>query len=109
MTFVTALRLQSGDRAVLDDVVDDIKRAAERKGAQLKGPHSHPPMKCSVPQYWRLCADDERRLEPWLYTVYTRELEIHGHQDFARSVAEREFPESLRLEVEIEQVRGVGR
>ena len=109
MTFVTALRLQSGDRAVLDDVVADIKRAAERKGAQLKGPHSHPPTKQRVPQYWQLTADDERRLEPWEYTVYTRELEIHGHEEFAKNVAKREFPDSLHVEVEIEHVRGVGR
>lgn len=109
MTFVTSLTLQSGDRAALDGVVGDIKRAAERKGAALKGPHSHPPRELSVPQYRRLHADDDRRGEPWSYTVFTRELEIHGHQEFARQVATRSFPDSVHIEAEIEQIHGMGR
>ncbi len=79
MTFVTRLTLQSGDRDALDGTVDDIKTTAERKGAALKGPHSHPPEKFSVPQHQRLHADDERQFSSWTYTVFTRELEIHGH------------------------------
>lgn len=109
MTFVTSLTLQSGDRAALDGVVDDIKRTAERKGAALKGPHSHPPEHLSVPQHRRLHADDDRRSEPWSYTVFSRELEIHGYQEFARRVAGRSFPESVHVEAEIEQIHGMGR
>ncbi|GAB3671547.1 30S ribosomal protein S10 [Halopiger thermotolerans] len=109
MTFVTRLTLQSGDRAALEGIVDDIKATAERKGAALKGPHSHPPEKLSVPQRCRLHADDDRRFSSWTYTVFTRELEIHGHDQFARDVAAREFPDSIHVEVEVEQLRGTGR
>jgi len=108
MTFVTRLTLQSGDRAALDSVVDDIKSTAERKGAPLKGPHSHPPSKLTVPQHRRLHTDDDRRFSSWTYTVFTRELEIHGHDDVARQITSRELPESVYLEVEVEQIRGVG-
>ena len=104
MTFVTRLTLQSGDRAALDGIVDDIKATAETKGAALKGPHSHPPDRHRVPQYRRLHADDERTFPAWEYTVFTRELEIHGHDDFAREAASREFPSSVHVEAEIEQI-----
>ena len=109
MTFVTRLTLQSGDRAALDGLVDDIKSTAERKGAALKGPHSHPPEKLSVPQHQRVHADDDRRFSSWTYTVFTRELEIHGHDELARNIAQREFPDSVHVEVEVEQLRGTGR
>ena len=106
MTFVTRLTLQSGDRAALDGIVEDIKTTAERKGAALKGPHSHPPERLSVPQCCRLHADDDRQFSSWDYTVFTRELEIHGYQTFARDVAGRSFPDSDHVEVEVEQVQG---
>ena len=109
MTFVTRLTLQSGDRAALDGIVDDIKATAETKGAALKGPHSHPPDRHRVPQYRRLHADDERTFPAWEYTVFTRELEIHGHQEFARAVTESGFPDSVHIEIEVEQIRGMGR
>jgi len=106
MTFVTKLRLESGDRAVLDRVVEDIRSLAERKGAQLKGPHSNPPTHCRVPQH--ASVDGTDRFDAWDYTVYSRELEIHGHDNLARQIAGREFPASLHVEVEVEQVRPMG-
>ncbi|WP_290819509.1 uS10/mL48 family ribosomal protein [Halovivax sp.] len=109
MTFVTRLTLQSGDRAALDGFVEDVKTTAERKGAALKGPHSHPPRRFTVPQRRRLHADDERSFGSWDYTVFTRELEIHGHQEFARAVTESGFPDSVHIEIEVEQIRGMGR
>ncbi|MFP8952847.1 30S ribosomal protein S10 [Natrialbaceae archaeon A-arb3/5] len=109
MTFVTRLTLQSGDRVVLDELVDDIKTAAERKGAALKGPHSRPPETLSVPQRCRLHADDDRRFSSWSYTVFTRELELHGHDELARDLTSRNFPDSIHVEVEVEQIRGAGR
>jgi len=109
MTFVTRLTLQSGDRAALDGLVSDIKEAAERKGAALKGPHSHPPDRLSVPCYQRLHADDDRQFASWEYTVFTRELEIHGYDNFAGNMAERQFPDSVHIEVEVEQIHGMGR
>jgi small subunit ribosomal protein S10 len=102
MTFVTKLLLQSGDRAALDRVVDDIRDTCRRKGAQLKGPHSNPTASHRVAQYKRL--DGEGTYDPWEYTVYERELEIHGHDDIARDVAQQAFPESIHVEVEVERV-----
>ena len=109
MTFVTRLTLQSGDQAALDSIVDDIKTNAERKGAALKGPHSHPPETFSVPQRCRLHADDDREFSSWKYTVFTRELEIHGHDSLARNIASQSFPDSVHIEAEVEQIHGAGR
>ncbi|MCW8173136.1 30S ribosomal protein S10 [Natrialba swarupiae] len=108
MTFVTRLTLQSGDRAALDGIVNDIKSTAERKGAALKGPHSHPETR-SVPQHSRLHADDDRRFSAWEYTIFTRELEIHGHDNLARNIASQNFPDSVHIEAEVEQIHGAGR
>ncbi|WP_135820297.1 uS10/mL48 family ribosomal protein [Halostella litorea] len=106
MTFVTKLRLQSGDRAALDGVVEDIRSTAERKGAELKGPHSEPPTQLRVPQHKRV--DGGGRFGNWEYVVYARELEIHGHDELARRVTEREFPASIHVEAEVEQVNPLG-
>jgi len=105
MTFVTKLRLQSGDRAVLDSEVDDIKSTVEQKGAQIKGPHSKTTRRMQVP----LSKDTtgSGRLGSWDYTVYSREVEIVGHDDLARRIAAREFPEPIHVEVEVEQLTPV--
>ncbi len=107
MTFVTTLTLTSGNRHTLEDVVGDIKATAERKGAELKGPHPSPPADYRVPQSKRL--DDGETFEPWDYTVYKRTMRIVGHDEVARRTAHREFPDDVHVEVEIEQVTGVGR
>ncbi|MFB6163566.1 MAG: 30S ribosomal protein S10 [Haloarculaceae archaeon] len=104
MPFVTKLTLESGDRHLLDDVVTTIKETAARKGVELKGPHPHPPDELRVPLAQRL-VDDGRTFEPWRYTVYTRTIEIVGHDEFARSVAERDFPAGVYVSAEIEQQR----
>jgi ribosomal protein S10 len=104
MPFVTKLTLESGDRHRLEDVVTMIKETAARKGVELKGPHPHPPDELRVPQSKRL-VDDGDRFQPWNYTVYTRTIEIVGHDEFARSVAERDFPDGVHVSAEIEQRR----
>jgi len=106
MPFVTTLRLASGDRAVLESVVADIKAAASRKGAEFKGPHPEPPTELRVPQYVDLEPGDT--FEPWAYTVYSRVVEIVGHDAFARSIAERDFPDSVHVSASIEQVGSTG-
>jgi ribosomal protein S10 len=106
MTFVTKLRFQSGDRAVLDEVVTDLKEYLARKGAECKGPHASPPERLSVPQYRSLSPG--ARYEPWDYTVYTRQMEIHGNDHIAREVGHREFPESVHVEIEVEQKKPLG-
>jgi ribosomal protein S10 len=106
MTFVTHLRFESGDRAVLDDVVSDLKSLIERKGAECKGPHAKPPRDLRVPQYRALAAGTE--YEPWTYTVYTREMDILGADHIAREVGHMEFPDSVHVEIEVEHRKPAG-
>jgi ribosomal protein S10 len=108
MPFVTSLKLQSGDRHLLEDVVTDIKTRAERKGVELKGPHALPSTDVRVPQVKRLSDGDAGGFEPWGYTVYCRSLSIHGHDEFARDVAGDEYPPGIHVEAEVERVRASG-
>ena len=108
MPFVTKLELTSGDRGALDRVVDGIKESASRKGVEFGGPHSAQPTEVRAPQSKRLSTGGER-FPDWTYTVYSRTIEIRGHDEFARSAAGGEFPAGVHVEVEVEQVRGVGR
>jgi len=127
VAYVTRLRVTSGDREALEDVVSEIKTAAERKGVELTGPHSRPPTDLAVPQYRRSPpgaarlgganasgeADAEVRtvdgtFGTWRYTVYERELEIVGRQSFVRAVTSRAFPAAVRLEVEVDRRAGAG-
>ena len=85
----------------------DIKEAAQRKGAELKGPHPLPPEDMKVPQQKRLHPNGGR-FDPWRYTVYTRRIEIIGHDDFARGVAGQDFPDGVRVEAAVEQRRSAG-
>jgi ribosomal protein S10 len=107
VTFVTKLRFQSGDRPALDEVVDDLKRLLERKGADCKGPHSDPPRDLAVPQHRNLGVDGGRYGD-WRYTVYSRRMEIHGSDRIAREVGLMSFPESVRVEIEVDRRSPVG-
>lgn len=107
MPFVTTLTLQSGDRDVLERVARGIKRRAERKGVELRGPHAESPVDVSVPQAKRLDADGGS-FGSWQYTVYERRMEVVGHDEFARNVASRERPEGVHLDVDVERVSTPG-
>lgn len=107
MPFVTTLTLRSGDRAALDGVVADIRQAAERKGIELKGPHTSPPDTYRVRQYRDVVACD-RRFPDWEYTVYERRLRLSGHDETVRGIAGRPFPRSIHVEVAVERVRSAG-
>lgn len=116
MPFVTTLTFQSGDRELLDEVVTDIKTAAERKGVELKGPFTDRTRELRVPLSKRLpgAADDPRgdgadEYDPWLYTVYTRRLKIVGYDEFARSAADRRFPPGVHVDVTVERINQPGR
>jgi ribosomal protein S10 len=102
MPFVTTLEFASGDRQLLDDVVDDLKARAERKGVELKGPHPQPPTELTVPQSALLSADGPA-FEDWHYTVYQRTVEVVGHDEFASEVASETYPPRVHVEAEIEQ------
>lgn len=107
MPFVTTLSLQSGDRAALEAVVEAVQQTARRKGIELKGPHTDPAIECHAPLYWNL-QGGESAFETWDYAVYERRLRIVGHETVARRIAGRELPESVRVEVDVEQVRSSG-
>jgi len=106
MTFVTKLTFASGDRDVLAETVQDLKSTLERKGAECKGPHAAPAESVRVPLYKRLRAGDE--FSPWTYDVYKRRMEIHGADDIAREVVARDFPDSIHVEVEVDQKKPLG-
>ena len=109
MTIVTKLTLESGDRPALDGVVDTLREVARRKGAELKGPHSDAPAEYHLPQYKHLDGDGYARYDPWRYTVYTRRLEVVGHDELAQYVMNYDFPASVHVEMELEQLKGTGR
>jgi ribosomal protein S10 len=107
MPFVTRLTLQSGDRERLERVVTDIKERAARKGVEMRGPNPEPLQEVRVPQQKRLDAEGGA-FDPWSYTVYVRTIAIVGHDEFARSVAGREYPAGIHVEADVEQVRNAG-
>lgn len=108
MTFVTSLTLRSGDRAALDGVVAEIRALARRKGAEIKGPHPETPHDCYVPQYKALDGDPDRQFETWKYTVYGRRIEVVGHDDLPRRILHLGVPDSVHVEVAVEQRRPAG-
>lgn len=107
MPFVTTLRLQSGDRAALDDFVGELRGAAERKGVEFHGPHTSQPETHRVPVY-RQPARAAGRYPPWEYTVYERVIDLAGHDEAVRQVAGRDPPVSIHVEVSVDRVRSVG-
>lgn len=108
MPFVTRLVLASGDRRALEGVVEDLKASAERKGVELRGPHTAPPETYTVPLYRRSTADDDRRYGAWSYTVYERTFEFTGHDGTVRSLVGWDLPRGVRRTVEVTQVRSAG-
>lgn len=107
MPFVTTLTLESGDRDGLDTLTGEIRRFAERKGAEFRGPHTSPPERIHVPLYDRL-ADPGRRIGTWAYMVYQRRIEIVGHDEVARAIADWDFPVGVHVQVDVSQVRSTG-
>jgi small subunit ribosomal protein S10 len=97
-----SLRLTSGDRVALDDVVEDLREAVRRKGADLTGPHSDTPEEYTLRRYKHLDGDDARQFSRWSYTVYVRRMTVRGREELARMVADYEFPDSVHVEMEIE-------
>lgn len=105
MTTVTRIRLQSGDREALESVVGDIKATCRRKGAELKGPHTDSPVDYHVPLYKRLDGDRTARYDHWSHTVFQRRFEIRGHEEVARTILEWDFPQSVKVEAAVEQIK----
>jgi small subunit ribosomal protein S10 len=105
MPFLTRLTFSSGDVDRLDSVVSEVKTRAERKGVQLKGPHAEPPSTYNVPQHRGI---GQGTFDAWQYTVYTRVIEVVDHNEFARQVAGREYPDSIHLTADVEQFSRVG-
>ena len=98
MSVVTTLRLESGDRQVLESVVEDLCTTAQQKGAELNGPHSYPPKQQGVPQYEDI---EGTAFGTWEYTIYRRELSIVGHDALAKELAQWSFPTAVHVELEL--------
>ncbi|MFB6162165.1 MAG: 30S ribosomal protein S10 [Halococcoides sp.] len=107
MPFVTTLTFTSGDRHALESVVADIKESATRKGVELKGPHPEPPSEYAVELSDTLLAGGDS-IDRWRYSVYTRTIEIVGHDEFARSIAERDLPAAVHLTADVERRQSMG-
>lgn len=107
MPFVTTITLKSGDRQALDTTVSEIRDTAERKGIELKGPHSRPPQTYRVPLFESL-TDDGNEINVWEYTVFERVIQISGHNETVRQFADWEFPPSIQVEVTVDRVRSIG-
>jgi len=109
MTFITKMKLQSGDRSVLDSVVSEIQETAARKGVELKGPHSDPTRHHKVAQYKTISGGDSRRYRPWNYTIYTRKVEIVGYNDAVSHITQKmDYPDCVHIEIEVEQTQPLG-
>lgn len=103
MTTILQLTLKSGDRTVLESVVESIKSTCLRKGAELKGPHSDTPSEYRVPLFSRLDGDSTTVIDTWTYTVYQRRFELRGHEELAREVVQRDYPAAVRLEATVDR------
>lgn len=85
MPYRARLELVSGDREALDASVDRLRQLADRKGANVTGPHARPTREIDVPLYRHHDADEPRAT--WRYRVYTRHLEVVGHESVTRAIA----------------------
>lgn len=106
MPFITTLTLRSGDRETLDEFVSDLKTAAERKGIELKGPHTHPLTSYTIPLYRQMTGGAE--FTAWQYTVYERVLRLAGHDETVRRITDADFPRGVHVEVEVDQITSTG-
>lgn len=87
----------------LETVVERITQVCRRKGAEFKGPHSDSPEQVDAPLYARLDGDSDVRYPDWSYSVYQRRLELRGHEEVARDILKWDFPQSVKVEVTVEQ------
>ncbi|MFB6103889.1 MAG: 30S ribosomal protein S10 [Halobacteriaceae archaeon] len=104
MSVRTRITLESGDRAALDDAASRVRDTVRRKGADLRGPFDDPARTLSVPLYPRVDGDATTpAMDTWEYTVYRRRLEVDGHEDIAHHILDQALPESVRIELEVDQ------
>ncbi|MDR9411419.1 MAG: uS10/mL48 family ribosomal protein [Haloquadratum sp.] len=106
MTYVTKLRLESGQREALDEVVTGLKETVERKGGECKGPHASPSASVRVSLYDRVDASEP--YGAWEQPVYERRLEIYGNERIVGELTNRSFPDGIHVEIEIDQHQPAG-
>lgn len=104
MSVKTRFTLESGDRDALDAAANRLRETVRRKGADLRGPFDDPAQDYSVPLYPRVDGDVDRGpTETWDYTVYRRRIEVDGHEDIAHHILDQSFPDSVHIEIEVDQ------
>lgn len=106
MPYQATLQLRSGDRAALDATVDDLVAIATGKGAEVAGPHPKPTKTVRVPLYTSHAG--EKLLRMWEYTVYTRHLEITGHEAVAKRLAQQSIPSQVAISMTIDHIGHLG-
>lgn len=99
--------MQSGDRIALDASIDRLRSLIEQKGGSLTGPHTRPAKSMAVPLYKTHLGD--RRFGHWSYQIYSRHLEVIGHEGIAREVASFNLPSSISIAITIEDGEGMHR
>ncbi|MFB6187175.1 MAG: 30S ribosomal protein S10 [Halobacteriaceae archaeon] len=97
------ITLKSGDKQTLERVVTNLKDQAQRKGIEVKGPHTDPPVEYQLPLFECLDASAAKYFDQWTYTVYSRRLQISGHNENLRDLLDQQFPESIKVELELDQ------
>lgn len=106
MAYRTYLELVCGDRHLLDRTVDELQSIADRKGANTVGPHAKPTRELRVPLYKRI--DRPERFSDWRYRVFTREMEIVGHESVARAIAQYPIDRRIKVALSVEEDEVVG-
>lgn len=101
----THIEMESGNRKELDASIGRIRSLIERKGAKLRGPHTRPTKEIDVPLYKTHLGD--RRFEHWRYHVYSRTLEVIGHEGVTREIASLELPSSINISIMVEDAEPV--
>jgi len=106
MTFVTKLSFASGDHDVLAETVQDLKSTLERKGAGVRVHTPRPPRPSAF--HFTNSSAPATSSRRGTTTCTSALMEIHGADDIAREVVGRDFPDSIHVEVEVDQKKPLG-
>ncbi|MFP4591481.1 MAG: 30S ribosomal protein S10 [Halobacteriales archaeon] len=105
MPYRARFELESGDRGALEATVARLRELADRKGADVTGPHARPTRRVDVPMYLR--HDATAPFRTWRYRVYTRHLEVVGHESVTRAIANVDVDPAVGVSLRIEPADAV--
>lgn len=105
MPYRARIELESGDRHALEATVDRLRAVADRKGADVTGPHALPTRTVDVPLYRDHAATTPRGT--WRYQIYSRKLEIVGHETVTRAIASVDVEPAVAIDFSVETADAV--